>query len=162
MSSPPLAHICLLVKDLDKAIEDWTKILSVLDPAQLDEPLVRYEEFESGTDQVRAATFAATKSTQIQLTQPAPGTPMAERLTQHGEFVHHICFVTDDVPAAATRLADLGLDVDAENLYSDPLTPWQEWTWLRRASAHGVSVEIARPYRAVDGKWAPPAGTDPR
>jgi methylmalonyl-CoA/ethylmalonyl-CoA epimerase len=40
MPSGPLAHVCFLVKDLDKAIEDWTKILGVLDPAQLEAPIV--------------------------------------------------------------------------------------------------------------------------
>ena len=154
MPSGPLAHICLLVNDLDQAVEDWTKILGVLDPEQLRETLVRYDEFEGGEDQMRWATFVAHHGAEIQLVQPAPDTPLGRRLAKHGESVHHICFTTDDVAGSAQRLAESGLDADAENTYSDPAMPWQHWTWLRPSSAHGVLVEIARPYKAVDGKWA--------
>lgn len=153
MPSGPLAHICLMVKDLDQAVEDWRKILGVLDPEQLEEPLVRYDDFEGGEDQMRWVTFVAPHGAEIQLVEPAADTPMGRRLAKHGEHVHHICFTTDDVPAASRRLADSGLDVDADNTYSDPTLPWQEWTWVQPSSAHGVLVEIARPYRAVDGKW---------
>ena len=120
-----MAHICLLVKDLDRAIEDWTKILAVLDPEQLREPLVRYDDFEGGADQMRWVTFVANHGAEIQLVEPAPDTPMGRRLAKHGESVHHICFTTTDVPGAARQLADSGLEVDAENTYSDPATPWQ-------------------------------------
>jgi methylmalonyl-CoA/ethylmalonyl-CoA epimerase len=153
MPSGPLAHICLLVNDLDQAIADWTRILGVLDPSQLEEPLVRYDDFEGGEDEMRWATFVARGGAEIQLVEPAPDTPLGRRLAKRGEHVHHICFTTADVSAAARRLAAEGLDVDAANTYSDPGMPWQEWTWLRPTSAHGVLVEIARPYRAHDGKW---------
>ena len=35
MPSGPFAHVCILVHDLDVAVDDWTKILSVLDPGQV-------------------------------------------------------------------------------------------------------------------------------
>jgi methylmalonyl-CoA/ethylmalonyl-CoA epimerase len=37
--------------------------------------------------------------------------------------------------------------------YSDPGMPWQRWTWVMPNSTHGTLVEVARPYRAVEGKW---------
>ena len=151
MPSGPLAHICLIVEDLDQAIEDWSKILAVLDPAQLDEPIVRYDDFTGGADEMRWVTFVAGHGAEIQLCEPAPETPLGRRLAKHGEHVHHICFTTSDVGAAARRLADAGLDVDADNTYSDPELPWQHWTWVLPRSAHGVLVEIARPDRAVEG-----------
>jgi methylmalonyl-CoA/ethylmalonyl-CoA epimerase len=154
MPSSPMAHICLLVEDLDKAIDDWQKILKVLDPGQLEEPIVRYDDFEGGDDEMRWVTFVANHGAEIQLCEPAPDTPMGRRLAKHGESVHHICFTTPDVPAAARELADEGLSVDADHTYSDPTLPWQEWTWIMPDSAHGVLVEVARPYKAVDGKWA--------
>jgi methylmalonyl-CoA/ethylmalonyl-CoA epimerase len=149
-----MAHICLMVNDLDKAVEDWTKILGVLDPEQLTEQIVRYDEFEGGDDEMRWVTFVANHGAEIQLMQPAPDTPLGRRLAKHGEGVHHICFTTGDVAASAQKLAASGLEVDAENTYSDPAMPWQEWTWVLPTSAHGVLVEIARPYKAVQGKWA--------
>lgn len=152
MPSGPFAHVCLLVKDLDKAIEDWTKILNALDPGQLERPIVRYDEFEGGEDQMRWATFVADHGTEIQLMEPAPGSPLGRRLEKHGEGVHHLCFTTDDPAAIARRLAEEGLATDPTES-SDPSMPWQRWTWVLPASAHGTLVEVARPYKAVGTNW---------
>jgi methylmalonyl-CoA/ethylmalonyl-CoA epimerase len=152
MPSSALAHICLLVRDLDKAVDDWTAILSVLQPEQLEERIVRYEDFEGGDDTMRWATFVSPVGAEIQLMQPAPDTPLGRRLEKHGEGVHHICFTTDDPEDAARRLREAGVNAAAE-VYEDPEMPWQRWTWVMPDSAHGTLVEVARPYRAVDGKW---------
>jgi len=152
MPSGPYAHVCLLVNDLDRAIEDWTKILRVLDPGQLEERIVRYEDFEGGEDEMRWATFVSHHGAEIQLMQPAPDSPLGRRLAKHGEGVHHICFTVDDPEDAQRRLAAAGVKV-GEETYSDPTMPWQRWGWVMPDSAHGVLVEVARPYRAVDGRW---------
>jgi methylmalonyl-CoA/ethylmalonyl-CoA epimerase len=151
MPSGPLAHICLLVEDLDRAIEDWTKILSVVDPGQLEQQIVRYDDFEGGDDTMRWATFVST-GTEIQLMEPGAETPLGRRLAKHGEHVHHICFTTDDVEATSRRLAEQGLSVSDE-VFQDPDMPWQRWTWVLPDSVHGTLVEIARPYKAVGGRW---------
>lgn len=157
MPAGPFAHVCLVVESLDAAVADWRKILQVLDPGQLQEQIVRYDEFEGGDDEMRWVTFVSPHGTEIQLCEPAPGTPLGERLAKHGEHVHHLCFTVADVPVAARALADSGLKVDVDNTYSDPGVPWQQWTWVLPSSAHGVLVEIAKPYRAVGGKWEPGA-----
>lgn len=72
MPSGPFAHVCLLVEDLDQAVDDWTKILRALDPGQLEEQIVRYDAFEGGADQMRWATFVSHHGAEIQLMQPAP------------------------------------------------------------------------------------------
>ena len=109
MPSGPFAHVCLLVNDLDKAVEDWTKILGALDPGQLEKRLVRYEEFEGGEDSMRWATFVSDHGAEIQLMEPARDTPLGRRLEKRGEHVHHICFTTDDPGAATRALAEEGL-----------------------------------------------------
>ena len=81
MPSGPFAHVCMVVRDLDQAIADWTKILRVLDPQSLEKPIVKYDEFSSGDDAgMRWATFVNEYSTEIQFIQPAPGTPLGNRL----------------------------------------------------------------------------------
>jgi methylmalonyl-CoA/ethylmalonyl-CoA epimerase len=156
MPSSPFAHVCLLVKDLDKAIEDWTKIFGVLDPQHLKDRVVKYDEFSSGQDQgMKWATFVANHSTEIQFIQPAPGTPLGDRLEKKGEHVHHLCFTTDDVKGAMTKFSEQGLQVlnDGE-VFSDKDMPWQNWAWLGPKSAHGVLIEVAAPYESRnDGKW---------
>jgi methylmalonyl-CoA/ethylmalonyl-CoA epimerase len=152
MPSGPFAHVCLLVKDLDQAVEDWTKILGELDPGQLEQRIVRYEEFAGGEDQMRWATFVSDHGAEIQLMQPALDTPLGRRLEKRGEHVHHICFTTDDPGAVARRLAEEGLKTLPEE-NQDPSMPWQRWTWVMPESTHGTLVEVARPYKAVDGQW---------
>lgn len=153
MPSNAFAHVCLLVEDLDRAVEDWTKILRVLDAGQLEEPIVRYEQFAAGGDTMRWATFVSDRGPEIQLMEPGPDTPLGRRLAKHGPHVHHICFTTDDVPAAMARLHEEGVELKSDGVFSDPSMPWQEWGWIPSAAAHGTLVEVARPYKAVDGGW---------
>ncbi|HEX4110222.1 MAG TPA: VOC family protein [Solirubrobacteraceae bacterium] len=158
MPSGPFAHVCILVHDLDRAIEDWSKILGVLDPQQLEERIVRYDAFEGGDDQMAWATFVSHGGCEIQFMQPSPDTPLGRRLAKVGEHVHHLCFTTDDPEDAARRLAERGLTTG--QISEDPTMPWQRWTWVMPDSAHGTLVEIARPYRAVDGRWVDGSASD--
>lgn len=156
MPSGPFAHVCMVVKDLDKAIEDWTKILGVLDPGQLEDPIVRYDEFSSGDDAgMQWATFVNHSGTEIQFIMPAPGTPMGDRLEQIGEHVHHLCFTTPDVPGALAKLSEEGIKLaGGGKTYNDPDMTWQKWGWVSHKSTHGCLIEVASPYESrKDGKW---------
>lgn len=164
MPSGAFAHVCLVVESLERAIEDWSRILGVLDPGQLKEPLVRYEEFSGGADSgMRWATFVSQQGCEIQLIEPAPDTPLGRRLAKVGEHVHHLCFTTPDVAAALNRLSEQGVELaSAGEVFSDPAMPWQRWGWVSHRSAHGVLVEVAAPYESHrDGRWHPARETDP-
>ena len=93
MPSGPLAHISFIVNDLDQAIEDWTKLLEILDPAQLEERIVRYDAFEGGEDRMRWATFVNPGGAEIQLMEPDPtarwaaGSPARRGCASH--LLHH-------------------------------------------------------------------------
>ncbi len=153
MPSGPFAHVCLLVEDLDRAVADWSKILSVLDPQQLEERIVQYDEFEGAEEgSMRWATFVSHGGAEIQLMQPSPESHLGKRLAKKGEHVHHICFTTDDPAAASRKLAEQGIEVSSD-LNTDPKFPWQAWNWVLPRSTHGTLVEVARPYKAVDGGW---------
>ncbi len=156
MPSGPFAHVCMVVRDLDKAIEDWTKILRVLDPQSLERRIVKYDEFSSGEDEgMKWATFVNEYSTEIQFIQPAPGTPMGRRLDKVGEHVHHLCFTTDDVPAAMAKLKAEGISLPGDgHTYNDPDMTWQKWSWVGAQSTHGCLIEVASPYESRDdGDW---------
>jgi methylmalonyl-CoA/ethylmalonyl-CoA epimerase len=161
MPSGPFAHVCLLVKDLDQSVSDWTKILSVLDPEQLTDPIVKYDDFAGGADRgMRWATFVAHHGCEIQLIQPAPDTPLGERLEKLGEHVHHLCFTTPDVLGAMQKLAAQGIQLaSGGQMFQDPTMPWQRWGWVSHKSAHGVLLEIASPYEShQDAQWHPAGG----
>jgi methylmalonyl-CoA/ethylmalonyl-CoA epimerase len=146
----------MVVRDLDAAVNDWTKILRVLDPGQLQDPLVRVDSFSSGADEgMKWATFVSHHGTEIQFIQPAPGTPMGDRLEKVGEHVHHLCFTTNDVAGAMAKLSAEGIQVlGGGQTYNDADMPWQQWAWVGPKSAHGVLLEVAAPYEShKDGKW---------
>ena len=156
MPSGPFAHVCIVVHDLDVAVTNWTKILRVLDPQSLEKRIVRYDEFSSGADAgMRWATFVNEYSTEIQFIQPAPGTPMGDRLEKVGEHAHHLCFTTDDVPGAMEKLKAAGLHLPGGGqTYNDPDMTWQKWSWVGHKSTHGPLIEVASPYESHnDGNW---------
>jgi methylmalonyl-CoA/ethylmalonyl-CoA epimerase len=150
----PLAHICFLVSDLDRAVEDWKAILEELDPAQLEEPIV-IDHWESGGDVMSSATFVNPRGCEIQLLCPLNEGPLKRRLEKRGEGVHHICFTAPDLPDAVQRLAAKGVKLTSTELSQDPTRDWQAWTFIAPESSHGPLIELAYPYRPVDGRWEP-------
>jgi methylmalonyl-CoA/ethylmalonyl-CoA epimerase len=155
MPSGPVAHISFLVNDLDKAIEDWTKILGVLDPKQLKSKLVRYDDFDGGGDRMRWATFVSEHGAEIQLMEPDPNSNLGRRLAKRGEHVHHICLTTRNVEGSLKELQDQGIEIVGK-VSHDPNMDWQKWGWVSAKSAHGILIEVAKPYESHDdGQWHP-------
>ena len=155
MPGGPLAHICFVVSDLDRALADWRTILGELDPAQLEERVVLVERWEAGEDIMSSATFVNPNGSEIQLLCPLNDGPLGRRLAKRGEHVHHICFTSPDLPGAVKRLDEKGIQLTSTELQHDPKVPWQYWTFISPESSHGTLVELAYPYQAVDGDWHP-------
>jgi methylmalonyl-CoA/ethylmalonyl-CoA epimerase len=155
MPGGAFAHVAFLVRDLEKAIEDWTKILSVFDPAQVEQPIVR-QRWASGEDVMEVATFANPGGCEIQLVMPvSEDGPVARRLATYGEGVHHLCFTHANLPEAVKELDAKGIRLTSTELSGDEATPWQAWTFVSPASSNGLLIELAYPYRPVDGHWEP-------
>ena len=147
------AHVCLLVRDIEQAMEHYRRILSVVDPEQVVEPIVYYDDFGMGEERLAFATFVSS-GCEIQLMQPkTPGTPLYRRLEKLGEHVHHICFTSEDVRETAKRLVESGVDIVEEGISHDPQIPWQYWTFVDPSVTHGVLIELANEYVSVNGKW---------
>lgn len=155
MPSGPIAHISFLVSDLDKSIDNWTKILSVFDPGQLEKKLVRYDDFDGGGDRMRWCTFVSNHGVEIQLMEPDPGSSLGKRLAAKGDHVHHICLTTPDLEGSLKELEEKGIELTGQ-VSQDPNMPWQRWGWVSPKSANGVLLEIAAPYESHDdGRWHP-------
>jgi methylmalonyl-CoA/ethylmalonyl-CoA epimerase len=152
MPNGPLAHVCFMVNDLDKAIAEWTKILEVVDPGQLVEPIVRMDNFEAGGDTMSWATFVNPSGCEIQLMQPISGR-LKGRLDKHGEGVHHIAFCRPDLPEVVEKLQAKGVKLTSPELAQDPVLPWQAWTFISPDSSSGLLVELAYTYKPVNGRW---------
>jgi len=153
------AHVCLLVHDIQKAIEDYSGILSVVDPEQLEKQIVYYDDFGVGDERLAFATFPSPSlGCEIQFMQPrTPGTPLYERLQSVGEHVHHICFTSPEVEDVVADLHAKGIETVAQGVVTDPQIPFQRWTFVHPKHSHGVLVELANHYDSVDGTWQQPA-----
>ncbi|WP_249010635.1 VOC family protein [Conexibacter sp. DBS9H8] len=148
------AHVCLLVHDIKQAIEDYRAILGVVDPQQLEDELVYYEDFGMGNERLAFATFPS-DGCEIQFMQPkTPGTPLWERLQSRGEHVHHICFTSPNVDNIVEQLKQAEVDIVPQGISHDPDMPFQRWTFVHPERSHGVLVELANDYASVDGRWA--------
>jgi methylmalonyl-CoA/ethylmalonyl-CoA epimerase len=147
------AHVCLIVEDIHKAIEDYDKILSVVDPQQVVDSIVYYEDFGVDNERLAFATFPSA-GCEIQLMQPlTEGTALYKRLKAKGEHVHHICFTSPDVADIVDGLADEGIGITSQGIVSDPQLDWQQWTFVDPENSHGVLIELANNYKSVDSKW---------
>jgi methylmalonyl-CoA/ethylmalonyl-CoA epimerase len=89
----------IAVQDLDAAITRFRAGLG------LDEPQI----IESAADQVRVAVFRLGES-QFHLVSPtSEDSLIAKHIAEHGEGLHHLGFVVDDVDASLTRAREQGL-----------------------------------------------------
>lgn len=156
MPSGPIAHISFLVNDLDLAVDNWTKILTVLDPGQVEKRVVRYDDVDDGEgDKLSWATFVSEHGVEIQLMQPAPNSGMGKRLAKKGDHIHHICITTPTLEKSLDELRDRGIET-VGGINWQPHMEWQKWGWVSAKSANGVLLEIAHPYHSPDdGEWHP-------
>jgi methylmalonyl-CoA/ethylmalonyl-CoA epimerase len=148
------AHVCLLVSDIEKAIENYRSILGVVDPQQVEQQIVYYEDFGVGEERLAFATFPSAGGCEIQFMEPkTPGTPLYERLQSRGEHVHHICFTSPEVEQVVGQLEENGIDVVPQGVVKDPNMDWQRWTFIHPKYSHGVLIELANEYKSVGGQW---------
>jgi hypothetical protein len=111
---------------------------------------------------MESLTFVNPRGCEIQLLAPLnEDSPLGRRLAKHGEGIHHLCFTRPDLPDAVSELRAKGIKLTSEELVADPAVPWQKWTFVSPESSHGPLIELAYPYRSVDGEWVPGARADP-
>ena len=138
-----LDHVCILVKDIDQAIERYTTILSVTAPKVLEQKVEKQESF-AGQDRYLSAFFRPLgDGCNIQLLQPLnPESPLAKRLERHGEHIHHLAFTSPHLEETAQLLKEKGVSLHSDQLVYDPDQPDLKWTWILPGYAHGALIEV--------------------
>jgi methylmalonyl-CoA epimerase len=151
-----LAHICILVRDIDKAIEHYTSILSAVAPQMQEQKIAKQESF-AGKDRYMTAFFSsAGEGCEIQLLQPLDKeSPLYQRLEQHGEGMHHVCFSTKRLDDTFQQLKNRGVSLHGESFIVDVNQPRLRWFWVLPQYAHGVLIEVIDNYKLVEGVLAP-------
>jgi methylmalonyl-CoA/ethylmalonyl-CoA epimerase len=156
-----VAHICILVADIDRAIEDYKKILGRVSPGLLQREVVRQERWAGDEKYITAFFGAVGDGCDIQLLQPPDReSPLFRRLEKYGEGVHHIAFATAHLEDSYRQLRTDGISVNdcliPEHPEGDDATDVNHF-WILPRSAHGVLIEMIDHYRVEDGRLT---GTD--
>lgn len=149
----------MCVFDLEKAIADWTDILSVLSPEHAAR-LTRGGGTADGVTMVWA-TFQNPDPAGVSIQLWAPATPdswVHKVLAKRGEFVHHIAFLSDDFGHTVEQCRDAGLPVLFDENSGPDEMPWLRWNFIGEEKAHGTLIELATRYQAIGDKWYPHPG----
>jgi methylmalonyl-CoA epimerase len=108
---PPIHQVCIVVKDIDRAIQYYTSTFgmgpfSVLD-VDMEGVLLRGKPTSA---KIKVA-FADSGPLQIELIQPVEGKSIyTEFLDSKGEGLHHLAFQVDDMDTMLTGLAKEGIE----------------------------------------------------
>lgn len=150
-----VAHICILVADIDRAIEDFSGILSRICPRMLEQKVVRQERWTEEEKYVTAFFEGPGDGCDIQLLQPPDSeSPLYRRLQQHGEGVHHVAFASSHLEDTYRDLKDDGICISerlyAEHPQGDDRTDVRHF-WILPRAAHGVLIELIDDYTTEGG-----------
>lgn len=124
----PIHHVAVVVRSIDDALRRYRALFG-LEPES--------EPFVFAVQGVRLCFLptGAAPAARLELVEPIdPDSGVARFLAARGEGVHHVCFTTDDLPAALDALAAR----EAELIDSEP-----------RPGAHGM-VAFVHP-RTLNG-----------
>ncbi len=128
MSIGPIHHVAVVVRSIEEALPRYEELFGWTPDA---------EPFVFASQRVRLCFLATgpTPAARIELVEPIDGdSGVARFLAARGEGLHHVCLVTDDVPAELASLAA----AEAELIDREP-----------RPGAHG-QVAFIHP-RALNG-----------
>jgi methylmalonyl-CoA/ethylmalonyl-CoA epimerase len=161
MPNVHIDHISMCVHDLEQAIADWEELLTVLSPGHAAHMTRgRGADVIDGTPMVWA-TFQNPdpQGVSIQLwAAGAEGTWVDKVLAKRGEFVHHIAFLSNNFGHTVQQCKDAGLPVVYDDSSNPDTMPWLKWNFIPESKTHGVLIELATRYQAVDGVWLPHPG----
>ena len=138
-----LDHVCILVKDIDQAIEHYKNILSACVPEVGNQKIEKYEAF-AGDDKYWSALFTAPgDGCNIQLMQPLnPESPLYKRLEKHGEHIHHLAFTSTHLEDILKGLKEKGVTLRSDELIYNVNNPSLRWNWIMPQYAHGALIEV--------------------
>jgi methylmalonyl-CoA/ethylmalonyl-CoA epimerase len=125
-----LDHVAIVVRDTDEALGFYRDTLGL--------PLVLSEVIDDGGVRL---THLDLGNLHLQLVQPLrEDHPMQQHLDQHGEGLHHLCLLVDDVPQAIDQLPRMGLAAKSRQPHRGPRG--EKAAFIDPASTRGVVWEL--------------------
>ena len=143
-------HISFLVRDLDQRASDWATLLGVLSPGHLDQVTEgEGADVQEGV-RMRWCTFQNPDPTGVSIqlwTASEPGTWVDKVLDKRGEYVHHVCFLSDDFDTMCSDLAAAGVPLLLDAPSNPDTMPWLKWNFVpvRQDPRHAARARHALP-----------------
>jgi methylmalonyl-CoA/ethylmalonyl-CoA epimerase len=125
-----LDHVAVAVRDPEPAVRLYGELLGG-----------RYMQGRSDWKGFGFVQFEYPNGSRLEILFPASDSEgfLVKFLDRHGEGMHHVTFIVDDLPAEIARMRQAGYDVVGED-DSDPA--WHE-AFLSPRSAQGALVQLA-------------------
>ena len=128
---PKIEHIGIAVKDLNEAVERFSKLLNTSP--------YKTEKVES---EGVSTVFFETGESKVELLESTdPNGPIGKYISKKGEGIHHIAFDVDDIQSEMERLKGEGFDVigDIREGADNELV-----CFIHPKSANGVLIELCQ------------------
>ena len=94
----PIHHVAIVVRSIEESLPRYRRLFGL-------EPVVAPVVFESQRVRLCFLPTGPDPAAQLELVEPIDDeSGVARFLATRGEGVHHLCFVTDDLPAELDRL----------------------------------------------------------
>lgn len=94
----PIHHVAIVVRSIEESLPRYRALFGLAPEA---EPFV----FASQRVKLCFLPTGPEPAARIELIEPVGESGTARFLAERGEGLHHVCFATDDLPAALDRLA---------------------------------------------------------
>lgn len=94
----PIHHVAIVVRSIDEELPRYRSLFGLQPEA---EPRI----FESQAVRLCFLPTGPDPAARIELVEPVGESGTARFLRERGEGLHHVCFATDDLPAALEALA---------------------------------------------------------
>ena len=128
---PKIEHIGIAVKDLNEAVERFSKLLNTSP--------YKTEKVES---EGVSTVFFETGESKVELLESTdPNGPIGKYISKKGEGIHHVAFDVDDIQSEMERLKGEGFDVigDIREGADNKLV-----CFIHPKSANGVLIELCQ------------------
>ena len=138
-----LDHVCILVKDIDQAIEHYRNIVGACVPEVANQKVEKYEAFAGGDRYYSALFVAPGDGCNIQLMQPLnPESALYKRLEKRGEHIHHLGFTSTQLEDTIKDLKEREVTMRSDELIFNVNSPTLRWNWIMPQYANGALIEV--------------------
>jgi methylmalonyl-CoA/ethylmalonyl-CoA epimerase len=138
-----ICQIGFIVRDIERTAERFREVFGFPRPEIIVTPGHEIAETTyqgEPSDATAKLAFFNTGQVQIELIEPDEKPSVwRDFLEQHGEGVHHIAFQVPDTKMATNRLAESGIGICQQGLYSDRSGMY---TYMDSTPALGMMIEL--------------------